>query len=274
MIAGLPATDFDFATDAGPEKVGELFWKVIPTGIQHGTVTVLYKGQHLEVTTFRIEGKYSDSRRPDNVEYTPSIYEDLKRRDFTINAIAYDLHTGKIIDPHNGKMDIQKKIIRAIGSPSHRFSEDPLRMIRACRFSAQLHFSVEKDTLDGIIKHSGLIRNVSMERIRDEFVKIAASPSPSCGLLLMDISGLLKILLPELTACKDIPQKGMHRFDVFHHSLMSMDFAENKLHIRLAALFHDLGKPDTFKQDENGLPTFHNHERNIRGKNTSYYAAL
>ncbi len=260
MIAGLPATDFDFATDAEPKAVRRLFRKVIPTGILHGTVTVLYQGQHLEVTTFRVEGKYSDSRRPDSVEFTPSIYEDLKRRDFTVNAIAYDLSRNELIDPHRGKEDIQKKIIRAIGSPVDRFSEDPLRMLRACRFSAQLGFSVEDSTLRGIERCASLITNVSSERVRDEMIKILASHAPRRGFLLMDKTGLLRILLPELTACKNIPQKGMHKFDVFHHSLMAMEFAENKLHIRLAALLHDIGKPDTLSYSEAGEPRFYNHE--------------
>lgn len=260
MIAGLPATDFDFATDAEPEAVRRLFSKVIPTGILHGTVTVLYRGHHLEVTTFRVEGTYSDSRRPDSVEFIPSIYEDLKRRDFTINAIAYDLSSGELIDPHLGKEDIQKKIIQAIGSPADRFSEDPLRMLRACRFSAQLEFSVEDATLQGIVRCCSLIINVSSERVRDELIKIVTSPDPRRGFLLMDKTGLLKMVIPELSACKNVPQKGMHKFDVFHHSLMSMEFAENKLHIRLAALLHDIGKPDTLSYNEHGQPMFHNHE--------------
>lgn len=261
IIAGRPTSDFDFATNAEPKEVQRLFKRVIPTGIQHGTVTVLFKGHHLEVTTFRIEGKYSDSRRPDTIEFTPSIYEDLKRRDFTINAIAYNLAEHEIIDPHGGKTDIKKKLIKSIGNPDDRFREDPLRMLRACRFSAQLEFSVDDKTLEGIINNNKLIQNVSMERIRDEFIKIVTSPAPGRGIELMDETGLLHLILPELSATKGVPQKGMHVYDVFNHSIRAMEFAENKLEVRLAALFHDLGKADTIERGEDGQPRFHDHER-------------
>lgn len=260
MISGKGVTDFDFATDATPEEVMNLFHRVIPTGIKHGTVTVLFKGHHLEVTTFRIEDDYSDFRRPDAVHFTPSIHEDLRRRDFTVNAMAYNISNGELLDPHSGREDLKNNVIRAIGDPEERFFEDPLRMLRACRFASQLNFTIEEGTLEGIRRKYTLIRNVSSERIRDEFIKIVTSNFPGKGLLLMDTTGLMDIIIPELTACKDVPQKGMHKFDVFKHSIAALEFADNDVTIRLAALFHDIGKPDSLAYDENGEPTFHGHE--------------
>ena len=260
MTAGRKATDYDFATNAEPEEVKALFRRVIPTGIRHGTVTVLFGGQQFEVTTYRVEGEYSDSRRPDKVEFTPSIYEDLKRRDFTINSMALDVKTGHIIDPHGGRADLKKGVVRAIGEPVQRFEEDPLRMLRACRFAAQLEFEIEAETFEGIRRCVHKIRSVSAERIRDEFEKTILAPTPSTGIFLMDGSGILGIILPELAACKGVTQKGMHRFDVFTHLLLSCDFAEPDVVLRLAALFHDIGKPAARDVREDGTTTFYRHE--------------
>lgn len=260
MIAGRKATDFDFATNAEPDEVKNLFRRVIPTGIKHGTVTVLFRGHKFEVTTYRLEGKYSDFRRPDNVEFTPSIYEDLKRRDFTINSMALDVQTEHIIDPHGGRADLRKGIVRAIGEPVQRFDEDPLRMLRACRFAAQLECEIEPGTFEGIRKCSEKIRSVSAERIRDEFEKILLTRIPSKGILLMDSTGMLNLILPELSACKGVSQKGMHRFDVFTHLLISCDFAEPDILLRLAALFHDIGKPAAKNGQADGTVTFYRHE--------------
>ncbi len=150
ILLGRPHTDFDVATDAVPAQVIPLFRRVIPTGIRHGTVTVLFKGTTFEVTTFRTEADYSDGRRPDSVTFGPSITEDLARRDFTINAIAYDLHADRVEDPHSGRADLRRRIIRAIGDPGERFREDGLRPLRACRFAAQLGFTVDEPTLRAI----------------------------------------------------------------------------------------------------------------------------
>jgi len=145
--AGIKPTDFDFATNANPEEVQRIFHQVIPTGIKHGTVTVIFKGHQFEVTTFRIDGDYTNSRHPDNISFSPSIFEDLKRRDFSINSIAMNLQTGEVLDPHNGIQDLKRKIIRAIGNPTERFTEDGLRLMRACRFTAQLNFTIEKKNI-------------------------------------------------------------------------------------------------------------------------------
>lgn len=260
-IAGLPDTDFDLATDARPEQVVSLFRRVIPTGIKHGTVTVFYKGHKIEVTTFRADGAYSDARHPDNVQFGVSIEEDLKRRDFTMNAMAVSLATGELSDPHGGRKDIRARIIRAIGDPSERFREDGLRLMRACRFACQLEFSVSNETLEGMRLQADRILGVSAERIQDELVKVLASPQPSIAFELMDRSGLLPLLFPELEQCKGIEQKGIHEFDVFKHSLLACDGApRDRLELRLAALFHDLGKPVAYALDENGSPTFYGHE--------------
>lgn len=260
-IAGLPDTDFDLATDAHPEDVIAMFRHVIPTGIKHGTLTVFYKANKIEVTTFRADGVYSDSRHPDSVEFGVSIEEDLKRRDFTMNALAVNLSTGELSDPHDGRRDIRAKLIRAIGDASERFREDGLRLMRACRFASQLEFTITEETLEGMRRQAQGILSVSAERIQDELVKILASEQPSIAFNLMDRSGLLPLLFPELERCKGIEQKGIHEFDVYKHSLLACDGApRDRLDLRLAALFHDLGKPVTYALDENGSPTFYRHE--------------
>ncbi len=260
MVAHLPVTDYDLATDAKPEQVMRLFKRVIPTGIKHGTVTVLYKSSQFEVTTFRVEGEYSDSRRPDSIAYTPSIYEDLKRRDFTINSLALNLKNDELIDPHDGRKDLGRKIIRAIGDPNERFSEDALRMLRACRFAAELNFSIDKPTHNGIKRNCKKIKKVSSERIRDELIKMLLSEQPSEGIEIMEQTGLLSLILPELQACKGVEQKGFHRYDVYYHLLAACDMSEPILEIRLAALLHDIGKPNSLDYDESGVRTFYRHE--------------
>ncbi len=253
--------DYDVTTNATPAEVTTVFRRVIPTGVRHGTVTVLFKGTAFEVTTYRSEGEYSDSRRPDSVTFVPSLDEDLKRRDFTINAIAVDTVTGNIVDPHHGRKDLQKGLIRAIGIPRERFAEDGLRLLRACRFSCQLSFSIDENTLSGIAECRENIRNVSAERIRDELDKILLSPTPSTGFLSMEKTGLLEIILPELSACRGVEQFGEHEFDVLDHSLYSCDGASPTIGIRLAALFHDIGKPASRKELPDGTVVFHGHDQ-------------
>ena len=250
MLRGKKIHDWDLATNALPEDVAVFVrrcgGKVIPTGIKHGTVTVLYKNESCEVTTFRTESDYSDGRRPDKIEYAGKIEEDLSRRDFTMNAIALRLPDGKIIDPFGGKKDIKAKIIRCVGNASERFNEDGLRPMRAVRFASQLGFKIEKNTLDAIPGALHVSKKVSWERVRDEFDKILSSSVPSLGLRLMETTGLLELFLPELTACRGIDQKGFHEFDVLDHSLLACDYAaanDYSHELRLAALFHDIGKP-------------------------------
>ena len=173
-------SDYDLTTSATPDEVKVMFKRTIDTGIKHGTVTVIFSGEHYEITTFRTEGDYSDSRHPDSVTFVRSLEEDLKRRDFTINALACDIITGEIIDLHGGTDDLGKGIIRAIGIPEDRFDEDALRMFRACRFAAKLDFTIEENTLKAIKSLHGNIRKVSVERIKDEMDKVKSWSVKSC----------------------------------------------------------------------------------------------
>ncbi len=259
--AGIEPSDFDFATDATPEDIIRIFRHVIPTGIKHGTVTVLYKGAQYEVTTFRIESTYSNARHPDSVSYSSSIYEDLKRRDFTMNAIALDMNSGELIDPHEGIKDIKKELIRAIGNPEERFSEDGLRLMRACRFTSQLGFTIEENTLSAMEKTAKNILNVSMERIRDEIIRILGTDKPSRAFKIMERTGIMRYILPEFLECRGVEQKGFHDFDVLDHLYYSCDGARGAdITVQLAALLHDLGKPGTLSMDNSGVNTFYNHD--------------
>jgi len=269
MLRGKKAQDWDLATDAPPEEVMDIFrnaktrGKVIPTGIKHGTVTVIYKGHNMEVTTYRTEAGYSDGRRPDKVMYALNIEEDLSRRDFTMNAVALRLPNGKKIDPFGGEKDIKAGIIRCVGDPAARFAEDGLRPLRAVRFAAQLSGKLDPQTLSAIPGALETCAKVSAERVRDEIEKIILSEKPSRAFLLMEQTGLLKLFLSELAVCRGIDQKGFHRFDVLEHSLLACDYAAEKqyqLEVRIAALLHDIGKVPTRKSDESGIWTFYQHE--------------
>ncbi|MDR2942674.1 MAG: HD domain-containing protein [Treponema sp.] len=267
MLMGKKVHDWDLATDALPEEVTAIVksakGKVIPTGIKHGTVTVLYKKNSIEVTTFRLESGYSDGRRPDKVQFSTEIEEDLSRRDFCMNAIALRLPSGEVVDPFGGEKDIKAKIIRCVGNAAERFGEDGLRPLRAVRFVAQLGFEIEKNTLDAINGALCVSAKVSQERVRDEIDKILASPVPSRAFLLMLKTGLLELFLKELSGCHGIEQKGFHSFDVLEHSLLACDYSAEKgfsRELRLASLLHDIGKPSVRKLDEKGIWTFYRHE--------------
>jgi tRNA nucleotidyltransferase/poly(A) polymerase len=225
ILLGRPHTDFDIATDARPDQVIPLFRRVIPTGIRHGTVTVHFHGTTFEVTTFRTEAEYGDGRRPDSVTFTPSIIDDLARRDFTINAIAYDLLTDQVADPHEGRIDLRKGVLRAIGDAAERFREDGLRPLRACRFAAQLGFKVDEATRAAIPGSLDILAKVSAERVRDEILKILQTPLPSVGLALMRETGILKVVLPELLEGEGVAQGSFHCYDVLWHSLHACDAA-------------------------------------------------
>ena len=259
FIRNIKPSDYDFATDALPEEVSALFKSVIPTGIDHGTVTVLYKSLSLEVTTFRVDGLYTNSRHPDSITYSTSINADLARRDFTINAMALDPLTDELLDPQNGMKDLNGRIIRAIGNPGERFAEDGLRVLRACRFASQLQFEIEDKTLEGMRREAARLKMISAERIRDEIIKILLSGKPSTAFLIMKDTGILQHIMPELLEGVGIEQREMHSFDVFHHSVYSADFAEKDLIIRLSALLHDIGKPRCLEIRDN-IPTFYNHD--------------
>ncbi|MBQ9630338.1 MAG: HD domain-containing protein [Treponema sp.] len=269
-LMGKEVHDYDVATDALPQDVQKLFRRVIPTGIEHGTVTVILMGHHIETTTFRNEGAYSDSRYPDNVSYTATIEEDLSRRDFTMNAIAVNLLDGSIVDPFNGLGDIKQKCIRAVGKAYERFCEDGLRPVRAIRFAAQLEFTIEQNTYSDISKDTVLssVKKISVERFRDEFCKILLSRTPSTSLRMLEESGILEIFIPELLAgrnCKQQDARGFHNFDVLDHLYYACDGApRTNLILRLAALFHDVGKPYTKTEEKTEagiLYHFYGHEK-------------
>lgn len=249
MLMKFPAHDWDVATNATPQDVIKLFKFVVPTGIEHGTVTVHYKGNEIEVTTFRTEAGYSDGRHPDSINYAATIEEDLARRDFTMNAIAASLEDGIITDPYGGQDDIKNKLIRTVGAAHERFMEDGLRPVRALRFASKLGFSIEKNTYSEIFKKEiqAKAASISIERFRDEFEKIMSSPKPSVGLKLLEESGLLDIFIPEFKICRGCIQsdyRAFHKFDVLDHLFYACDGAPaDKLNVRLAALFHDIGKP-------------------------------
>lgn len=253
--------DWDVATNAAPEQVGTLFKRVIPTGIEHGTVTIPFQDKMIECTTFRTEQGYTDGRRPDSIRYAATIEEDLSRRDFTMNAIAISLPDGHIIDPFDGRNDIKRRIIRSVGNASERFFEDGLRPLRAVRFASQLDFVIEDATLSAIQPALKVTALVAHERIRDEFIKMITSANPSKSINFMEKTGLLQLILPELQACRGVEQKGMHRFDVLDHLVRSCEACQtNSLVLRLSALFHDIGKPLVRTADGNGSYTFYNHE--------------
>lgn len=270
FLLNIKSDDYDFTTDATPEDIISIFNSTIPTGIKHGTVTVLFKGNSFEVTTFRNESDYLDGRRPNNVQFISSLSEDLKRRDFTINAFAVDVVTGKIIDNHGGIEDLKNKTIRAIGIPQERFEEDGLRTMRACRFASKLDFDIEKSTLEAMKEKSNKIKNVSYERVQDELFKLLNGKAPTKGLNLLYYSNILDIILPELSKLKGVEQGGYHKFDAFEHTLLCVQAAAKynyPLEVRLAALFHDLGKASTQKYKKSKKSThsdqsysFHKHE--------------
>jgi tRNA nucleotidyltransferase (CCA-adding enzyme) len=259
-ILGRSPNDWDITTNALPDNTVSLFSHTIPTGIKHGTVTVLLNKAPYEVTTYRIDGEYSDNRHPDKVEFTSSLEEDLSRRDFTINAMAYNTESG-LIDPFNGLQDLENHIVRCVGNPDRRFNEDALRMIRAVRFANQLNFNIDRTTFNSINENSTLIKNVSVERIREEFVKILLCDRPSSGIIALRDSGLLQYFLPEIIKTINFDQKNPHHDkDVFLHTLFVIDNSPKNLIVRLGALLHDIGKPDSFSIDEKGIGHFYGHE--------------
>lgn len=237
--------DWDVASSAMPEDVMATFPKVIPTGLQHGTVTVIIGDNAIEVTTFRSEGNYSDGRHPDCVCLGVTLEDDLSRRDFTMNAIAYDPTSQRVIDPFGGQMDISARVIRAVGNPYERFSEDALRIMRAFRFAAVLGFAVEPHTLDAAVVSVELLRKISAERIRDELFKLLTGVGASASLAAM--SAVIDVILPELSPMRGMPQNHHHKYDVWGHTLAAVAAAPRDPVLRFAALLHDVGKPSTIK---------------------------
>ncbi len=235
--------DVDIATDATPEDLKKNFPDAIAFGEKFGTIMVKRGNLNFEITTFRSEDSYKDLRHPDKIRFIKDIHQDLARRDFTINALAYDIKNDVLLDDFDGIHDLQRGIIKCVGDPESRFKEDALRLIRACRFASVLGFTIEKNTLISITNNSDLLTSVSMERIRDEFMKILESEVPSKGINLLKDTGLLIHIIPELIDCISVEQNKYHSLDVYDHSVLSCDKADIK--VRLVALLHDIGKPKT-----------------------------
>ena len=261
-MLGKEAHDWDVATDALPTDLVKLFPRAIPTGLQHGTVTVVMHGEHYEVTTLRGETTYSDGRHPDEVHFVDDIQADLARRDFTINAIAVDPFTGHLIDPFGGAADIEKKIIRAVGKAEERFGEDGLRVLRAARFSATLGFDLDQATFDAIAPTIGTYKKVSAERVRDEWMKTMKAKQPSRAFEIMRKTGILAVSCPELMDSVGCVQNKYHSLDVWNHALVCMDACAGDPVLRIAALLHDVGKPRSRAfSDKTQDYTFYDHDK-------------
>ena len=257
-ILGRIPQDWDITTSARPEQVKALFPRTIDTGLQHGTVTVLLEREGFEVTTYRIDGKYEDSRHPTEVIFTPSLEEDLKRRDLTINAMAYNDEKG-LVDIYGGLEDIQAQIVRCVGNPLERFEEDALRILRAIRFSAQLGYRIEEKTKDAIRQLAPSLKNISAERIQTELIKLITSPNPDYLRVAFDC-GVTKVFLPEFDLAMETEQNHPHHcYSVGEHTLHALTEVEPDKVLRLAVLFHDIGKPATLTKDEKEITHFHGH---------------
>jgi len=261
LLLGKKVSDWDIATDARPGEVMKLFPRVVPTGIEHGTVSVILRGRPYEVTTLRGDVAYSDGRRPDSVVFVDDIAADLARRDFTINAMAIDPLGPALIDPWEGRRDLAARQLRAVGDPMARFAEDGLRVLRAARFTATLECTIEGQTMAAIAPNLGTYRKVSSERIRDEWVKTMVAKEPSRAFEVMRSTGILQATLPELMESVGCEQNRHHAYDVWTHSMVCLDACEGDPPLRLAALLHDLGKPRTrARSEKTGDFTFYNHE--------------
>lgn len=257
-ILGRVPDDWDITTSAKPEDIKKLFKRTIDTGIEHGTVTVMLEAEGFEVTTYRIDGEYEDSRHPKEVTFTSNLREDLRRRDFTINAMAYNDEVG-LVDIFEGISDIEKKIIRCVGDAKERFTEDALRMMRAVRFSAQLGYSIDEGTKEAIKELAPTLQKISAERVQVELVKLVTSNNPDYLKIAFE-TGITAIVLPEFDRCMETEQKNPHHmYSVGEHTLWSMKYVERDKVLRLAMLFHDMGKPKAITTDDKGIHHFHGH---------------
>jgi len=255
-IRGVDPQDWDVATSALPQVIQRLFKRSLYTN-RFGTVIVSSGAHEIEVTTYRIEAGYADHRRPEEVAFTESLHEDLARRDFTMNAMAWRPTPagGELVDPFGGRADLEAKVVRAVGDPAERFAEDALRMLRAVRFATVLRMTIEPRTADAIVTCAPLATALSGERIQQELDKILLADRPSTGIRLLSDLGVLAVLCPELEICKTIPQDKAVAQDVFEHSLITVDATPPDLVLRLAGLFHDVGKAETMADGH-----FHQHE--------------
>lgn len=259
-LMGKTPMDYDITTSALPWQMKEVFedHKIVETGITHGTSTLIIEGNPIEITTYRIEDGYSDNRHPDKVEFTSNIKEDMARRDFTMNAIAFNYEDG-IVDYFGGQEDIKARIIRCVGRPDARFKEDALRIMRALRFAAVTGFEIESDTLLEANNNRELLKNISAERVRDELCKLLCAKNTKK--VLTNGAEIIGTIIPEIVEAIGFNQKNPHHvYDVYEHTLGVVDAIEPKLELRLAAFLHDIGKPRCFSQDEEGIGHFYKHE--------------
>lgn len=275
LLMGITPKDYDVTTNATPEEVIGLFPKTFYENI-YGTVGVVTCGEELgticsdetvrivEVTPYRLETSYSDNRHPDEVKWSKNLLDDLSRRDFRVNSIAYNPVTREIIDPHNGQKDIEERKICAVGDANVRFNEDALRLMRAIRFMSQLDFDIDSVTRESISNNAHLLKHISQERIRDEFCKLVMSDFPMRGIIMMKETGILEYVVPELLRGVGVTQNQAHMYDVWEHNLRTLQHAADKkwpLHVRLSAIFHDISKPETKRfSKEKGVITFYGHD--------------
>lgn len=275
LLIGREPKDWDVTTNATPEEIQPLFDETFYEN-EYGTVGVVTDSTEprlkvIEVTPYRVEGKYIDARHPAEVSFSQSIFEDLKRRDFTINAMAYEPRAGALLDEHGGQADLQARVVKAVGDPHERFEEDALRMLRAIRIAAELDFAIESSTAAGIAAQSSQLAKISRERVRDELTRILLSDRPMQALYVAQKLGILKYVIPELEEGIGCAQNQAHSYDVFEHLLRALQHAADKkwsLDVRLAALLHDVGKPRTREWSETKSDwTFHGHDV-VSGKMT------
>ncbi|MBP5197687.1 MAG: CCA tRNA nucleotidyltransferase [Lachnospiraceae bacterium] len=258
-VLGRIPGDWDITTSARPEEVKALFDRTVDTGIEHGTVTVMLGKEGFEVTTYRLDGKYEDGRHPMEVTFTPSLEEDLKRRDFTINAMAYNPDAG-LVDLFGGMQDIERGLIRCVGKATERFNEDALRIMRAVRFAAQLGYDIDPETAKAIEDLAENLKKISAERIRVELTKLIDSDHPEILKRAWEL-GITKVILPEFDRMMETEQNNPHHiYTVGEHSLIAMKNIKNDRYLRLTMLFHDIGKPLVKTTDENGVDHFHGHQ--------------
>lgn len=259
FIMNIPSRDFDITTNARPYEIKRIFhnFRTVLTGEKHGTITVVIDENAVEITTYRIDRRYTDGRHPDHVEFTESLTEDLKRRDFTINAMAMSID-GKLIDIYGGREDLKNGIIKAVGDPCERFKEDALRIMRSLRFASRFEFDFDEKTFDAALKMRFMLKKISIERIRNEFDGIL------CGKYaaetLRKSRDIIAVFIPEIAECFDFDQHSpYHKYDVWEHILHAVEACEQRKNIRLAMFFHDISKPECFKMDKNGIGHFKGH---------------
>lgn len=261
FLMNRPCNDFDITTSAKPLEIEEALnrkgIRYFETGLKHGTVTAVLDDEAFEITTYRTDGEYLDARHPENVVFVSDLSEDLSRRDFTVNALAYNEHDG-IVDKFGGIDDIKNGIIRTVGNPDKRFNEDALRIMRALRFASTLGFEIENETAVSVHKNAELLKNISAERIYSELMKLLAGDS--CERILLEFRDVIGVIIPELIPCFSCEQNTKwHLYDVYTHIVKSVGFCENKDYLRLAVLLHDIGKPQCKTTDSKGVDHFFGH---------------